>query len=138
MKERRRVTPEQKKMIWNLYQEGLASRKIAEKVGCSFVTVCLYINRIIQSDGVIPTESRKRRTKLSHKPNVSSDHPEQKRKKRVETPGQLEQSEKIRSLYTRLGSAAKVVQALKIEGIVLSAPTILKKVREQANKSIPL
>jgi hypothetical protein len=69
----------------------------------------------------------------SHKPN-----PEQKRKKRVETPEQLEHREKILSLYTRLGSAAKVVEALKIEGIVLSASTILKKVREQVNKSIPL
>jgi hypothetical protein len=97
----------------------------------------MLVRHGIQSDGMIPTESRKRRTRLSHKPNVSY-HPEQKRKKRVETPEQLEQSEKIRSLYTRLGSAAKVVQALKIEGIVLSAPTILKKVREQVNKSIPL
>jgi hypothetical protein len=69
----------------------------------------------------------------SHKPN-----PEQKRKKRVETPEQLEHREKILSLYTRLGSAAKVVEALKIEGIVLSASTILKKVREHNNKSIQL
>jgi transposase len=139
MENRKRVTVEEKKEIWNLYQQGLVSREIAKKVGCSFVTVCHWIHRLIASGAcggvVLPKgPSTKRRTPLNTKPHCSH-RPHQYRPKCKLTVKEKENlRSKIVEMYQKYESAPKVADELRKEGIHLSSPTILKRVRETFNQ----
>jgi transposase len=136
MENRKRVTVEEKKEIWNLYQQGLVSREIAKRVGCSFVTVCHWIHRLIASGGVVLPKgpSTKRRTPLNIKP-YCTHHTRQYRPKCKLTVKEKESlRSKIVEMYQKYKSAPKVADELRKEGIHLSSPTILKRVRETFNK----
>ena len=115
----KRLTAAQKEDIWKYHQSGLVSREIALKVGCSFVTVCQHIKAVEQT-------SCKRRKPCRPKPH--SPHKSHRRKQK--SSEQIVQDRKILELYQKLQSATKVVKELKKEGIELSTPTILKRVRD--------
>lgn len=67
-----------------------------------------------------------------HKPNRPKPHtPHKSHRKRQKTSKELEQDKKLFELYKKLQSATKVAEELNKEGIQLSIPTILKRVRGQ-------
>ena len=130
MKQYRRLSVEQRKEICQLHQEqGLVSRVIAGRVGCSFVTVCKYI-RLLHTKGSIPMKSplepisRRRfnhsRVK-SYKKRVQPSHIENQK---------CEEDQRILRLYQQHGSASKVQKDLEqTTGVLWSIPIILKRMR---------
>jgi transposase len=131
MEKRKRLNHDEKHEIYSLYQQGLLSRDIAKKIGCSPVTVCHWIHRLIETNGVISPKDQggKRRKPLRPKPH-RPHHPQQCRGKKLTLREKEALMVKIPELYQKYESAPKVADELKREGIHLSPPTILKRVRE--------
>jgi transposase len=108
------------------------SRVIAKKIGCSVVTVCHWIHRLIETDAVISPKGltgKKRRAPLRIKPH-RPHRPPQGRCKKLTLKEKEDLMVKIVELYQKYESAPKVADELKKEGIRLSPPTILKRVRK--------
>ena len=135
---RKRLNREQKHEIYALYQKGLVSREIAKKIGCSAVTVCHWIHRLIESDGVLSPKYqcvKIRRKPIHPKPHRPHQPQQYKRKYNLTLKEKEKLKCRISDLYQKYESAPKVVEELKKEGIYLSAPTVLKKMREAFNGS---
>jgi IS30 family transposase len=124
MEKRKRLNKEQKHEIYSLYQQDLVSREIGKKIGCSAVTVCHWIHRLIETDA-----GKKRRVPLRIKPH-RPHRPQQCRGKKLTLKEKEDLMVKIVELYQKYESAPKVADELKKEGIRLSPPTILKRVRK--------
>jgi transposase len=132
MEKRKRLNKEQKQEIYSLYQQGLVSREIGQKIGCSAVTVCHWIHRLIETEGLISPKGltgKKRRVPLRIKPH-RPHRPQQCRGKKLTLKEKEDLMVKIVELYQKYESAPKVADELKKEGIRLSPPTILKRVRK--------
>jgi transposase len=99
------------------------SRVIAKKIGCSVVTVCHWIHRLIETDAVISPKGltgKKRRAPLRIKPH-RPHRPPQGRCKKLTLKEKEDLMVKIVELYQKYESAPKVAEELKKEGIHLSA-----------------
>jgi transposase len=116
------------------------SREIAKKIGCSSVTVCHWIHRLIACDGVVLPKAhskKRRRNSLNIKGHRSHSHQYRRRFKLT-----LQEKEKLRAniveMYLKSESAPKVAEELCQEGIFLSPPTILRRVRESFSQKIQI
>jgi transposase-like protein len=126
---KKRLTFEQKKEIWRLHQsEGLSSRAIASKIGCSFVTVCYYIRQIRLTGEVpqdhLPMEPRKRRTDKGRKLMKMGKHRSSELEKKWD--------QITLQLFRQYKGSPKVQEELSKLGLSQSHPTILKRMRRAA------
>jgi IS30 family transposase len=152
---RKHLNEVQKQQIWTLYQNGLVSQEIAQKIGCTCVTVCNWIRKLMLTNGKIEGVSKRiqkpRKLTLCPKPrrkplkyNVEKCPSKQTQNEKVcsaNTNALMdgESCKKMLQLYESCGSAKIVAFELQKDGIYLSEPTILKRLRQyvQSKKATP-